>query len=146
MPEMTQKSGTICRSRGAFWNGLGTVERSAVPERNDLERFSVSIRKTKEKSGTILKAIWNEPQPVPLPPFLRNGGESGTLERRAKMTARKGWIDVTQNGDVWDVYDWSEHHDSGALLGTFDDKQEAIAFAQAEAIKRNRKMYEGVLS
>ena len=65
---------------------------------------------------------------------------------RCKMSARRGWIDVTQNGDAWDVYDWSEHHDSGALLGTFDDKQEAIVFAQAEAIKRNRKMYEGVLS
>ena len=44
----------------------------------------VNIRKTTEKSGTIFMAFWNDPSPVPLPPFLRNGGESGTLERRAK--------------------------------------------------------------
>lgn len=62
------------------------------------------------------------------------------------MSARRGWVDVMWNepAQAWNVYDWSEHHDSGACLGSFDDKQEAILFAQQQAEERNRKMFEGV--
>lgn len=62
------------------------------------------------------------------------------------MIARKGWVEVIWNGEAktWDVYDWSEHHDSGACLGAFEDKQEAVTYAQAQAEASNRKMFEGV--
>lgn len=59
------------------------------------------------------------------------------------MMSRRGWIETIWNDhdQAWEVYDWSEHYDSGARLDTFDDKQEAVAFAQAQAIKLNRKFF-----
>lgn len=73
-----EKSGTICGTIGGLWNGVVPLERSAVPLRNDLERFRATIGNSTEKSGTIFEASWNAPIPVPLPRLLRSRGEDGT--------------------------------------------------------------------
>jgi hypothetical protein len=46
----------------------------------------------------------------------------------------RGYIEVTPNGDSYDLMDWSEHYDSGASLGHFDTIERAIAAAREAQI------------
>lgn len=54
---------------------------------------------------------------------------------------RRGWVEVMPNETAgqWDVYDWSEHHDSGACIGSFDSEMEAARFAVTRAAASGRK-------
>jgi len=42
----------------------------------------------------------------------------------------RGYIEVHPNGAGFAVYDWSEHYDSGALIGVFDTVSQAVAAAR----------------
>ena len=50
------------------------VERSAVPEWNDLERFRVTNGNKTAKSGTAKGSFWNGSIIVPPPASLEQGG------------------------------------------------------------------------
>jgi hypothetical protein len=54
---------------------------------------------------------------------------------------RRGWVEVLSNEQAgqWDVYDWAEHYDSGACLGSFDSQMEAARFAVTHAATTGRK-------
>ncbi len=59
---------------------------------------------------------------------------------------RRGWAQVHYNemSGQWDVYDWSEHHDSGSLISSHDEKPKAESAARAWAVLNNRKYLAGV--
>lgn len=61
----------------------------------------------------------------------------------------RGWVDIMEfpsegasfgKGEFFQVYDWSEHHDSGAIVGEFDTRPEAVAFAHDWADRNGRKL------
>jgi hypothetical protein len=58
-----------------------------------------------------------------------------------KKAARRGWAEVIQNelAGTWDVYDWSEHHDSGACVSSHETEKEAALAAIAWAAANGRK-------
>lgn len=59
---------------------------------------------------------------------------------------RRGWVEVLPNEETgqWDVYDWSEHHDSGSCIGSFDDEMEAARCAVTWAAVSGRKCFVAV--
>jgi hypothetical protein len=56
---------------------------------------------------------------------------------------RRGWVEVTRNEEAacWDVYDWSEHHDSGLWVGSFSEERDAKDAALNWAADNNRKCF-----
>lgn len=53
---------------------------------------------------------------------------------------RRGWVEVHEGSTGWDVYDWSEHHDSGYQVGNFADRTDAILKAADWAREHGRKI------
>lgn len=54
----------------------------------------------------------------------------------------RGWVEVVRSATGWDVYDWSEHLDSGSCLSSHDDFESAERAALRHA-SRHRRKYEG---
>ena len=58
-------------------------------------------------------------------------------------TKLRGWVDIYPTAAPapgFEVYDWSEHHDSGAIVGRFATRKEATAFMHKWAADHSRKM------
>lgn len=74
---------------------------------------------------------------------LRRGPQFRSSNSMEDKMKRRGWIEVHHNepADQWDVYDWSEHYDSGSCLGSFDDKREATFAAINWAAASSRKCF-----
>lgn len=67
--------------------------------------------------------------------------------RNTQSTEPRGWVDVYQaetdplTGETeFQVYNWTEHHDSGAIVHTCNTRREAVLFAVAFATANNRKI------
>lgn len=56
------------------------------------------------------------------------------------LTDRRGWVDIYPSATGFQVYDWTEHHDSGALVGDFATRREALAFAVNWSVTHGRKL------
>ncbi|MEO0426180.1 MAG: hypothetical protein AAF160_01940 [Pseudomonadota bacterium] len=53
----------------------------------------------------------------------------------------RGWAEVFEHLDgEFSVYDWSEHYDSGYLIGVFQTRPEAVRAAKRWAREHGRKM------
>lgn len=53
----------------------------------------------------------------------------------------RGWVEVGRLPDgSFDVYDWSEHGDSGYRIGVFQTRHEAVRAAKRWAREHGRKM------
>lgn len=80
--------------------------------------------------GSLRKGLRRHPQ------FRSSNPMEGKMKRR-------GWVEVNHNepAECWDVFDWSEHHDSGARIGTVADKREATVAAFAWAAQAGRKCF-----
>lgn len=59
---------------------------------------------------------------------------------------RRGWTEIYPSAEPgkWELYDWSEHHDSGCLIGVYDSRDEAIRRGQILAAENGRKMFQAV--
>lgn len=65
----------------------------------------------------------------------------------ANGTEPRGWVEIYEQektaqagATAFDVYDWSEHHDSAAVVHTCNCHREAVSFAKAYASANNRRM------
>ena len=59
----------------------------------------------------------------------------------------RGWVEVCENSlgsqATYDVYEWSEHYDSGSVLDSFAHRADAENFAVNWALAHGRKMVTG---
>jgi hypothetical protein len=69
------------------------------------------------------------------------GFRSSAVQKEFKMQ-RRGWVEVSRDlAGFWDVFDWSEHHDSGQLIGSYFTEAEARDAATKWAADNNRKCF-----
>jgi len=66
------------------------------------------------------------------------------------QTARLGWVEIYEGPAdkalrFW-VYDWTEAKDSGALVGDFATRADAVAFAVNWAVTHGRKLQSAEVS
>lgn len=64
-------------------------------------------------------------------------------ELRGHVEVHEGWgeeIAPYRYRTVYYVYDWSHHADSAAIIGSFDTRPKAIAFAQDWARQHDRDL------
>jgi len=75
---------------------------------------------------------------------LRSSAVQSAMEAKMK---RRGWAQVhyVEGTGQWDVYDWSEHHDSGSCISSHDEKADAEAAARKWAVENNRKYFGAVV-
>lgn len=56
----------------------------------------------------------------------------------------RGWVSVNANvhdgQTVYEVYEWSEHYDSGALVKTFAQREDAERYATAFAATHGKRL------
>lgn len=62
---------------------------------------------------------------------------------KAPATNLRGWVEIYTTAAPtpgFEVYDWSEHHDSGARIGWFATREEATSFVTDWAAEHGRKV------
>lgn len=91
--------------------------------------------------------LWFEVTQVTQLPIAGHPRRDPTHIGETNMTTqRRGWVEIypSEIEGHWEVYDWSEHGDSGQLVGTYDSRAAAVIAGQAVSAKSNRKLLASV--
>lgn len=69
-----------------------------------------------------------------------------TTSEKTMNAQRRGWTEIYPSAEPgkWELYDWSEHGDSGYLVGVYDSREDAIRQGQITAAQNGRKMMQAV--
>ena len=96
----------------------------------------------------ILWPLWEQVAQVAQLPIAgqTRRAKTPTTSENAMNTQRRGWTEIYPSAEPgkWELYDWSEHGDSGYLVGLYDSREDAIRQGQITAAENGRKMMQSV--